>query len=178
MPYKDPAYQAKWRAAHRDELKAYRRLHYVANRDAYVARACAWQRDNRERKREYDKARRERLRDDLRAKNLAYKEAHREEIRLAAKAYYAANREQISLTIKLRGKRKRAAMIGEVTVELLEAKLAYWGGKCWMCDGPFEHWDHVKPLSKGGAHCLANLRPACAPCNMHKHATWPFRVAA
>ena len=62
--------------------------------------------------------------------------------------------------------------IGNVTVELLEAKAAYWGNHCWMCSGPIEHWDHVKPISKGGPHILANLRPACAPCNLSKSNRW------
>lgn len=47
------------------------------------------------------------------------------------------------------------------------------GNRCWMCGTPeWSHWDHVKPLSKGGAHCLANLRPACASCNLRKSAKW------
>jgi len=29
--------------------------------------------------------------------------------------------------------------------------------------------DHVIPLSKGGAHCLGNVAPACGPCNQSKH---------
>jgi 5-methylcytosine-specific restriction endonuclease McrA len=31
-------------------------------------------------------------------------------------------------------------------------------------------FDHVVPLSKGGVHCVLNVRPACAACNMHKGA--------
>jgi len=52
--------------------------------------------------------------------------------------------------------------------------MSYWGNKCWMCEGPFEHVDHVKPLSKGGPHILANLRPACASCNASKNDRWPL----
>jgi len=36
------------------------------------------------------------------------------------------------------------------------------------------HWDHVQPLSKGGAHTVDNLRPACSPCNIRKNAIFPF----
>jgi 5-methylcytosine-specific restriction endonuclease McrA len=49
---------------------------------------------------------------------------------------------------------------------------------CWMCGGDADTVDHVKPLSKGGAHILANLRSACQSCNSSKGATWPFDLAA
>ena len=42
------------------------------------------------------------------------------------------------------------------------------------CTADPENWDHVKPLSKGGAHMLANLRPACGHCNRRKRDRWPF----
>lgn len=57
---------------------------------------------------------------------------------------------------------------------LLQEKWAYWGGLCWMCGGEACEWDHVKPLSKGGMHCLANLRPACRSCNASKNSAWPL----
>ncbi|WP_202376256.1 HNH endonuclease [Mycobacterium intracellulare] len=59
-----------------------------------------------------------------------------------------------------------------------EEKLSYWGNRCWMCRAPLEdnyHRDHVKPLSKGGIDCLANLRPACPSCNTAKGARWPYQ---
>lgn len=34
--------------------------------------------------------------------------------------------------------------------------------------------DHVKPLSAGGTHCLANLCPACKPRNASKRGVWPL----
>lgn len=52
------------------------------------------------------------------------------------------------------------------------ARMLYFGNRCWMCNGPFEAIDHVKPLSKGGPHILANLRPACTPCNSRKSNKW------
>ncbi|MBT2266408.1 HNH endonuclease [Rhodococcus erythropolis] len=43
-----------------------------------------------------------------------------------------------------------------------------------MCGGPYQHLDHVKPLSAGGPHMLSNLRPSCADCNLSKGAKWPL----
>lgn len=60
-----------------------------------------------------------------------------------------------------------------------DARWAMWGGRCWICgvaDATEE--DHVKPLSAGGWHCLANLRPACKPCNASKQGAWPLPAAS
>src|SRR5690606_18230624 len=55
----------------------------------------------------------------------------------------------------------------------LDARMEYYG-KCWICGGPWDQVDHVKPLSKGGPNILANLRPACGTCNRRKGNKWPF----
>jgi len=57
----------------------------------------------------------------------------------------------------------------------VKQRLAYYGGRCWMCGSPGETQDHVKPLSKGGAHMLANIRPACLTCNSRKCDRWPLQ---
>lgn len=60
------------------------------------------------------------------------------------------------------------------TAEQLNSRLEYYGHKCWMCQGPYEALDHVKPLSKGGFHVLSNLRPSCRSCNSSKSDKWPL----
>lgn len=62
------------------------------------------------------------------------------------------------------------------TAEQWAAKCRYWGDRCWMCRGPVESMDHVKPVSLGGPHMLANLRPACRSCNSSKGASWPLAL--
>ena len=37
--------------------------------------------------------------------------------------------------------------------------------KCYLCGGDWDQLEHVKPVSRGGAHSLENCRPACEPCN-------------
>lgn len=64
--------------------------------------------------------------------------------------------------------RRAAAVIQDVTAAMLNERARVFGHVCAYCGGPHEHWDHVIPVSRGGKHCLANLRPACASCNLSK----------
>jgi 5-methylcytosine-specific restriction endonuclease McrA len=64
--------------------------------------------------------------------------------------------------------RKKGSQVIKITQVMLRDRLTIFGGQCAYCSGPFEHWDHVKPLELGGPHILSNLRPACAPCNIRK----------
>lgn len=71
---------------------------------------------------------------------------------------------------------RRASKLGVqvvgFTLTELDQRAQVFGNRCWMCRAAWTDWDHVKPLSRGGAHCLANLRPACGPCNSRKSSTW------
>lgn len=70
-----------------------------------------------------------------------------------------------------RASRLGVQVIGFTLTELGQ-RAQVFGNRCWMCQDAWTDWDHVKPLSRGGAHCLANLRPACGPCNSRKSSTW------
>lgn len=39
---------------------------------------------------------------------------------------------------------------------------------CYICDGPWEHADHVIAFSRGGADSPDNRLPICRPCNSSK----------
>lgn len=46
-------------------------------------------------------------------------------------------------------------------------------GLCAYCQvSPYEHQDHVIPISKGGRHSIGNLLPACSTCNLSKNASF------
>jgi 5-methylcytosine-specific restriction endonuclease McrA len=89
-----------------------------------------------------------------------------------------ANPRRRSEQARRRNALKKSGVATFISLELLDGKLAYWGWRCWIngpgCTVDPEKWDHVKPLTKGGAHMLANLRPACGHCNRRKHDRWPF----
>ncbi|MDK8171763.1 HNH endonuclease signature motif containing protein [Curtobacterium citreum] len=72
---------------------------------------------------------------------------------------------------------KRRALIADAptapfTPEQFAARMEYFAWRCWMCGNEGRTLDHVKPVSKGGSHMLANFRPACLPCNSGKQAKW------
>lgn len=64
-----------------------------------------------------------------------------------------------------------AASLGEVDYKAI---LDRDGTRCHLCRQHIDslndlHFDHVVPLSRGGAHSMANLKPAHATCNLRKH---------
>jgi 5-methylcytosine-specific restriction endonuclease McrA len=86
------------------------------------------------------------------------------------------DRARINAQASVRARRARQRSVTTVQIPglLLLAKIAYWGDRCWICKGSWSEIDHVKPLSRGGAHILANLRPICRRCNAQKNAKWPL----
>ncbi len=114
----------------------------------------------------------------LRAYNRHYKVAEYardpERVRARSRAWKSANPVRVKLhDAKKRRRRRRAPKI-HFTVDQLAARIRYWGERCWICYGPWDSVDHVKPLNKGGWHALANLRPICTPCNSRKSDRWPY----
>lgn len=90
-----------------------------------------------------------------------------------ARAYKLEHRVIATAWQRKRDAVKRSATVVPFTESQLHQRMSMFTG-CWMCGGPKEHIDHVKPLSKGGAHMLCNLRPACQSCNLRKKDKWPL----
>ena len=143
------------------------RRHYQANKEQYRQRALEWSRKNPEYYRQYNKT--------WYAEN---REARKEQI----KAYWDARPDRRMELNRRKESARRSRMAGNRTVpfteQQLEARLAVFGGRCWICrSAPGDEVDHVKPTVAGGPHMLANLRPACRSCNSSKGAAWPFDPA-
>ena len=141
------AYDRERYKGRREECSARGKAHYRANLEHYKQRGAEYRLENLERLREYD---RQRYIDDPTRKALG---------RAGSLRYLA---------------RKRGAATESFTAKQLTDWMSMFGNKCVYCGGPFEHVDHLVPLSRGGAHCLANLRPSCAACNASKGAK-PYR---
>jgi len=69
--------------------------------------------------------------------------------------------------------RRRARLLGagpHFTAADWTALVEAYSGRC-AYDGnpPPLHADHRLPLDRGGTNDIANILPACAPCNLRKH---------
>jgi 5-methylcytosine-specific restriction endonuclease McrA len=81
---------------------------------------------------------------------------------------------------KARRSQKRASLVTDnvetITSFTFDEILFEYNNQCWICELELVvvQWDHVHPLSKGGAHVRSNMRPACKDCNGRKGSLWPF----
>lgn len=180
----------RWRRENPEALLAGRRAYLEANRDLVRERARAYKAANpdkvREWKRNFHKAHADKICEAGRQwrlnnpqKTLAYREANAEKIREQRKAYnlkhadkrrahMQANPEIARAYVNKRRARKASQDCGCVTPQSILLVASAYGDLCVYCRGPHEHMDHLVPLSKGGRHCVHNLRPSCAACNTSK----------
>lgn len=112
------------------------------------------------------------------AEAVAWVKANPEKKRAASSAWQKRNPDIRRENVRRRYARRKGAVAVIFTKAQLEQRMAYWGNRCWLCGGPRQSIDHVKPLSKGGAHMLCNLRPVCWTCNSSKSDKWPVSTAA
>lgn len=97
---------------------------------------------------------------------------------VARSAAWAAANPEKRREYKMR-RRVLTGRFAPIAAEAIRERIAYFGGKCWMCGDAGPTLDHVKPVSKDGPHLLANLRPSCLSCNSAKRDKWdgPHRLA-
>jgi hypothetical protein len=78
------------------------------------------------------------------------------------------------LYVRSKSKARKAAMKGnassKMTPKVISRHFARFGLHCAYCgqSGVDLQIEHVRPISKGGAHALANVVPACKSCNFSK----------
>ncbi len=144
-----------------------RRVRYWANVDEERERARNYAREHaseqRERSREY------------RARNA-------DKLNEAAREWRQANPDRVRAN-----NQRRRALQRDATVEPFTHRdmLRDWEDSdlygCFYCGSSLEKGyevNHFDPLSKGGAHTVANLVPSCKPCNGAKNAGDPWAFLA
>lgn len=136
------------------------RRHYHSHQDYYAAKNAEWRVRHPASARERSRRGWDR-----------WSETNPEAVRTSKRRWAAANLPAQREATRRRRARLRALSIAPFTIDQLEQRLTMWPG-CWICGGPKQAVDHVKPCAAGGAHCLANLRPICGPCNSGKGSTW------
>ena len=78
--------------------------------------------------------------------------------------------------------RRRALRSAATTYVVTKRDLRrIYSAPCWACGSSDQvQWDHVIPLSRGGAHGIGNALPLCKSCNCSKHAQllveWRYRT--
>lgn len=167
----------RWRENNRESLRENSRRYAERHPDRVKEAQRRWYEGNpdlaRARRQAYYKANAAELAERQRAARLKDPEAAREKNR----RWRRLNSDRARLQAVAQGARRRAAVreaiIAGFSIADLEARLSMFSG-CWMCGAEATEIDHVKPLAVGGPHCLANLRPACTPCNRSKGAKWPL----
>lgn len=143
------------------------------DREAYATYHRRWRARNPGRAAVAHRAHYARNREAQIARVVAYRQANHERIKTYERLWRQVNQKNAEYT-RRRKARERGALCIPFTREQLLAKFAYWGNRCWVCGGIAQAVDHVKPLAKGGPHCLANLRPICNQDNSTKHDKWPY----
>jgi 5-methylcytosine-specific restriction endonuclease McrA len=152
-----------------------RRVPIVGGPDQKRARQAAQARARRARSRkprpplQTPEERREHRRD--------YRQRNLDAEKCRQRKWNAAN-QRIKTAHQAQRRARAAGAVGTVKYTQIAARLAYFGGRCWLCGESANAMDHVKPLSAGGPHWASNLRPVCTSCNSRKGDTWPYRVAA
>jgi len=191
VPHRDP-----------EKLKAWRREHYLKNKERIKERNTA----NRKAKREYYNAymreyRAKNGRKDQPTKTIEEKLAackplqrwlekpklspsvaelvlmEQERLLLEAKRHMHRllyNREKS----KRRKAQIRANMVKQVPVKALQTRFAAFDNCCAYCGAKPDYRlieiEHFYPICSGGAHDLSNIVPACHACNRSKFSHDPF----
>ena len=163
--------------------------YYQRNKDKILVDHARWRAENPDRMRELNSQWRDANREHIRESNARYYRenparskamsrdwARRniERVRECRREWGRNNRAKARIWEHARRARLKAAKAIPFTAEQLMQKWDFYGGKCWICGLQAGATDHVKPLAKGGAHILANLRPICTPCNSKKRDQWPL----
>ena len=178
--------QRRYRDRHAERIQERSKLRYRANAEAFKQRSRNYYWRNRESalaaNAEYCRINRADLRDAQRRHALL----NREHIRQRQATYRANNRDRFTNYQN----RRRSLNVFNVSgrdrrriVHRYMNRCAYCGGGDGSWGKATRHslqWDHVMPLSRGGAHSVGNLVPACRWCNQSKKdsflAEWRYRI--
>jgi hypothetical protein len=169
-PNRSRDHKRRYRAENADKISASSRCYREANAEVIAERTRQWQRDNPDKNRAKSKRWRAANPDKSRESVRAWARSNPSSVRNRSRRSYRRNPEKY----REFSRRRRACTQATFTVEELDQRMSVFGYRCWICRGPFEQVDHVKPLAAGGTHILANLRPSCKPCNLRKNGVWPL----
>jgi len=175
------AYHKSYRAKNATKIKARRAAYHKANKLNRSSKNRLWRQRNRSRIKESRKLNLIKvhgdpvLKEKYRRRARAYYEAHQGEMCAKARAYAKQN-PHVAAASRIRRQRRisttitRPDLIGQFMTRVRNATVV----RCYYCNLPMAgseiHFDHIIPLSKGGAHCVTNICASCPSCNLEKSA--------
>jgi 5-methylcytosine-specific restriction endonuclease McrA len=149
-PEKVKALSKFWSVKNRERNNELARRRYAANPEKYHAILRAKRDKGRPAYNEKERLRK--LTPEYRARRVIYQSRRR-----AQQTGNTVNTQSINLFIELMRSRKSVS--------------------CYYCKNHFSgstiHFDHIIPLSRGGAHSVTNLCASCPSCNLQKGAKTP-----
>lgn len=169
------------KAANRpDGLYPYCRKCDAGKRAAKKATDPEWAAEQARKKRKYDAVYNQVHKERKRQQVLARYRAKSEEIKTRIREWQQANPDKVRAykanTKAIRRSQTQTGMSGaELSAwKTQQKKVCHWCGQ--SCAKKF-HVDHIKPLSRGGAHEAKNLVISCPTCNLRKLAKDPLDFA-
>jgi hypothetical protein len=159
----------KWRKKKLEEDPEYYKNEYYRRHDSSKQRAKKYYKNNKNKCLDASKKWRQNNKQAFLKASQTWKKNNQDQYRQKHREWIKNNAELVRKYNQKRRALKFDATIQDFTLRELNDRMSVFYFRCAYCGGPFEQIDHVIPLSKGGKHCLSNLRPACRFCNLSKH---------
>ena len=157
---KDLTSDAKYRAAHKEQIKLLSAKWHAANKERVAARNAKWRAEHPE---------------ETRIKRARHYAENKERTLEQIAQYRIKHPERIRVWKANRRARERELQ-GILSSGLVEKLLRLQQGKCLCCRQPLGddyHLDHVLPLALGGKNEDSNMQLLKKSCNLSKNAKHP-----
>ena len=155
-----PEYHRAWYLRNQDRVKAKTNSRYHADPKGALERQKGYNSKNPDRRRKYQQK---------------YGSENREQLTEYHRQWRSKNRGRWASSSSLRRAKVRNVTVDKTGIaEWMQFELSKDFSTCWHCWQPVPgreiHFDHIIPISRGGAHSLENLCVSCERCNLSKGA--------